>query len=139
MANKATANVAIAEVRVHERSFPNRRNGDTWARYYAAPRVYCNVNKGNDDILDDLFSGRRHNRPEAALAPVIRGLVQTYLPEATVRWSQKAGCSCGCSPAFIVSVPDTRPASWRKRTPAHEREFGALKSKDLFVDLEVTA
>ena len=28
-------------------------------------------------------------------------------PNTKVRWSQKAGCSCGCSPGFIVDAPAT--------------------------------
>ena len=42
---------------------------------------------------------------KAALMPYLHALADaTYIPDADVTFSQKAGCSCGCSPAFIAKV-----------------------------------
>lgn len=62
----------------------------------------------NETIVENLFN--RHYRPKKAL----RELLPEVFAKAGVhpdaihacvrqsRWSQKAGCSCGCSPGFIV-------------------------------------
>lgn len=57
----------------------------------------------NETVLDDLLN--RHYRPTKelkALLPEIKAKLN--IPEtATFRWSQKAGCRCGCSPGFVSS------------------------------------
>ena len=57
----------------------------------------------NETVLDDLIN--RHSRPYNEY----RRLLVDYLTEqevkldlVTIKWSQKAGCACGCSPGFIV-------------------------------------
>jgi hypothetical protein len=72
-------------------------------------RVY--VFEDGEGILDNLL--KRHNRPHTAYKKEVLPLAKAWLaankPEVTelsgdykIRWSQKAGCSCGCSPGFIV-------------------------------------
>ncbi len=111
---------AITETNLRKR--PSERRDRS---YYAAPRVYVNVDGGNDDILGDMRSGRRRNRPEQILRPLVQEFVRTYVPGATVRWSQKAGCGCGCSPAFIVKAPDS----------GYNGAHGALECADLFLSV----
>jgi hypothetical protein len=58
-----------------------------------------------ETILENLE--KRHQRPytiykKEVIPNVLR---QMGLPSYTkVRWNQKAGCGCGCSPAFIVNT-----------------------------------
>ena len=82
---KVTENKRIARAR----SFPN-------SRYNAKTRIY--VFQAKETILDNLIN--RRSRPR----DLYRALVEQVYPELTrsMRWSQKAGCSCGCSPGFIV-------------------------------------
>ena len=62
-------------------------------------------NNPNAQPIAELFSGHRHNRPyvdyrEQVMPEVLK---QMGLPKnAKYKWSQKAGCACGCSPGFIV-------------------------------------
>lgn len=68
---------------------------------------------------EDLLTGARWNRPHKEfrkhLCEIWRRL---QIDPFAVHWSQKAGCSCGCSPGFISEAP-------------------ALRGKDVFVDYEV--
>jgi hypothetical protein len=57
-----------------------------------------------ETILENLLGGRQ-NRPYAEVRRRLmkKVLKAVGLPEDTKTvWSQKAGCSCGCSPAFII-------------------------------------
>lgn len=70
-------------------------------RGYGASRTRVYFNHANESIMENLIA--RRSRP--------RDLYATYLPEVAeklglprttkFRWSQKAGCECGCSPGFI--------------------------------------
>lgn len=68
------------------------------------PRVYVWPEDFNP--LEDMASGRRWARPERAYAPMVAAIVDVIrdVPAGTtrLRWSQTAGCSCKCSPGFIV-------------------------------------
>jgi len=74
------------------------------------PRIYFFHSK--ESILDNLVN--RHDRPYK--------LYREFLPEifkkadipanTKARWSQYAGCSCPCSPGFIVEVDKRVPAFW---------------------------
>lgn len=75
----------------------DRRRDD----YYApAPRLY--VSPEGEGVLEQLTA--RWGRPVKGyrtLLPYI--LHELDLPLSTpVRWSQRAGCSCGCSPGFVL-------------------------------------
>ena len=57
----------------------------------------------DETVLENLE--QRHKRPYTIYKKEIMPdvLRQMGLPSySKVRWSQKAGCPCGCSPAFIV-------------------------------------
>ena len=76
-----------------------------WDEYYRPPRIYI-FPKG-ESILDNLFVGR-HNRPykmyrEKILPTVFEEL--RWDAKTKVRWSQYAGCTCPCSPGFVVTKP----------------------------------
>lgn len=65
-------------------------------------RVY--VHRNEETILENLCGGRRTN-PAKDLKPlVIEELKKAGIcvGEFKLRWSQKAGCNCGCSPGFVL-------------------------------------
>lgn len=68
-----------------------------------ALRVYLSP-KG-ESVGENLFFGR-HNRPHEQLRALVeKAMFRAGLKpsDAThIKWSQKAGCRCGCSPGFIV-------------------------------------
>jgi hypothetical protein len=72
----------------------------------------------NETLIQNLLE--RHSRPNKEYKKqIIPTLIKDgILPsDAIVTWSQKAGCSCGCSPGFIVKN-DT--------------------SKEIFIDIEIS-
>lgn len=85
--------------------------------YHSKPRLY--INPKGESVLCNLFYGR-HNRPvklyrEIVIPEIIQALAQKYLLDSTnikFRWSQYAGCSCPCSPGFIVSGCDRPIDIW---------------------------
>jgi len=57
-----------------------------------------------ETILENLIE--RHYRPSKLWRPFAEQALQMATGESKkykLSWSQKAGCSCGCSPGFIVS------------------------------------
>ena len=107
------------EVEVSERFRPQDRRSRTrilaqeWHEYSRPPRIY--IYPKGESILDNFFVGR-HNRPykmyrERILPTVFEKL--NWDPKTKVRWSQYAGCSCPCSPGFVVTQPTLKdPWDW---------------------------
>lgn len=68
--------------------------------------IYVHVT--NQDFakpVAELFSGWRRNNPFRDYREQVlpKAFPMLGLPSDTkVRWSQKAGCSCGCSPGFVI-------------------------------------
>lgn len=55
-----------------------------------------------ETILENLFEGR-HTRPYIEFKKLIPQILKAAgLPDQKVRWSQRAGCSCLCSPGFVT-------------------------------------
>ena len=56
----------------------------------------------DESILDNLLN--RRSRPQEEYRKLLPDVFKELNIRNTgpVRWSQKAGCSCGCSPGFIV-------------------------------------
>lgn len=72
-------------------------------------RVHVSV-KG-EGIWDDMEN--RTSRPHTLWAPLIKAeLEKRWGIEVKLRWSQKAGCSCPCSPAFFVTGGPTGLDIW---------------------------
>lgn len=62
----------------------------------------------DETILENLVN--RRNRPvQFYKDQIIPALIKQHpkLADATMRWSQKAGCRCGCSPGFILNIKAT--------------------------------
>lgn len=71
--------------------------------------VYVSV-KG-ETVLDNFVN--RRSRPYQALRPiVIEELKKANIQFESIRWSQNAGCSCGCSPGFIIQNGDIGNNYW---------------------------
>lgn len=62
-------------------------------------RVYVDVK--DESILENL--GNRTSRPYKAWKPLVEAkLKEMGIGFEKIRWSQYAGCSCPCSPGFVV-------------------------------------
>lgn len=99
----------------HERTYTTRY-GD---RYYANRRpserpdghsiVYPSFE--GEGWLDNLEN--RRARPHQILRPyVIKALTEAGIKFKSIRWSQTAGCSCPCSPGWIIQKGDTGTDYW---------------------------
>lgn len=68
------------------------------------PRLY--VWPEDETVFENLLAGRR-SRPVELYRKLLPEILERFgLPEDTkATWSQKAGCSCGCSPGFILNHP----------------------------------
>ena len=69
---------------------------------YDKTRIY--VWPDNESIIDNI--NKRRERPYTVYKKeIIPQVLAKYGWSLTtkIRWSQKAGCPCGCSPGFIVS------------------------------------
>jgi hypothetical protein len=75
--------------------------------YNAKPRLYVFVE--GENILENLAF--RTNRPSKLYRTILKEAFRRLgLPETTkAYWSQKAGCSCGCSPGFILEGSGAGP------------------------------
>jgi hypothetical protein len=85
----------------------NRESYNNWRDYSKQTRIYC-WPKG-ENLMDNLMN--RRSRPFAQYKKeVIPAVLEKMgLPTDTkVRWSQYAGCSCPCSPGFIVDGDSRR-------------------------------
>jgi len=76
------------------------------AKVYVSPK--------GDTVLSQLFD--RHDRPHKLYREIVKDRVEKELRDAGLlpegqkfgmRWSQYCGCSCPCSPGFIVSGTTT--------------------------------
>jgi len=75
------------------------------ARYRTKSRVY--IWPKGESIIENLEN--RRSRPINVYRQALReGLSNAgvTLENVNYRWSQKAGCGCGCSPGFIVDGYD---------------------------------
>ncbi len=94
----------VTEVKVIERKLKHnpRSHGRNWRDYAKPPRIYVFV---KENVFENLSN--RRVRPHTmykkfAVTPALEAL-GLDVADCTVAWKQKAGCDCGCSPAFIVT------------------------------------
>jgi hypothetical protein len=103
-----TATMVLLNTKVIPRTRDNCR---TDASYYSKPKLHIFIKDWN--VLADL-QGERWNKPHNEFKRQVLNQALTaagFDPEKIkVSWSQKAGCSCGCSPGFILNgVDDFNP------------------------------
>ena len=83
----------------------NTRSGrPNWKDYDKAPRVY--VQPKGESILENLENRRTRPYNEYRKVVADKALAELGLSSDThtLSWSQYAGCSCPCSPGFIVKA-----------------------------------
>ncbi len=67
--------------------------------YYAAPRLYISVK--DETIMENLANRKR--RPYNVYKTLIHSsMLGQIFDLGKLQWSQYAGCSCPCSPGFIL-------------------------------------
>ena len=80
-------------------------------RYEAHPRLYFSPR--GETVMEN-FLGGRHTRPYGAFRPfVMKAMAMAAAQGAVMRmdgeqapkaaWRQRAGCSCPCSPGFVLT------------------------------------
>src|SRR5579864_1378033 len=98
--------LTIKNFKVQPRQY-GAAGGRGWRSYYSAPRLY--ISHANESILENF--GNRAARPVKLYKEILEEVRKLAKLPATAafRWNQKAGCSCGCSPGFVVqNVPGNR-------------------------------
>lgn len=84
-------------------NYREKTRGVTLREYDKAPRVYISI--CNESIFENLVN--RHARPRKLFKEVAtQALKQKGIIPKKLRWSQYAGCSCPCSPGFILDDYD---------------------------------
>lgn len=75
--------------------------------FYHRPRIY--IGPDGETVMENLVKGR-HTRPYTLYKKEVLPLLfrKLGLDASSIKagWSQKAGCSCPCSPGFIVKTGD---------------------------------
>ncbi len=87
------------------KSYPHGRGGywtSTRRSYESKPRLYVGIE--GETMLENF--GYRASRPSRLYKAIMPEMLAALgLPADTqARWSQKAGCSCGCSPGFVLDI-----------------------------------
>ena len=89
---------AEGRLMIMERSIDVR--GGSWRAYDAKPRMYVHAT-GEFDVLEDMTNRRR--RPFTLWRKAIRANLAGFgIDLSEMPWSQTAGCSCPCSPGFVL-------------------------------------
>ena len=92
--NSYTCRLRDIKVTIHQRD-----SRLPWREYSAAPRMYVGVK--DESILDNMMNRKR--RPYNVYKTMIHGsLLGQMFDLSKLQWSQYAGCSCPCSPGFIL-------------------------------------
>ena len=70
-----------------------------WKAYSQSPRMYVSVS--DETVLDNLVNRKR--RPYNVYKTLIHSSgISEVLNLSELRWSQRAGCTCPCSPGFVL-------------------------------------
>ena len=94
----ATKEIEI-EVRGGTLTIMPRQNTRGWREFTKAPRMYVHV--PHETIMDNLVNRKR--RPYSIYKELVRASnVSDTLEIGKLTWSQYAGCTCPCSPGFIL-------------------------------------
>lgn len=93
------------------------------------PRVYVDAGK-SFNALEDLSNRRR--RPHHDWKPfVVEALDRIGITYERMFWSQTAGCSCGCSPGFVLRNADAPPMDVWVTLPGAPTVDESLPARDL--------
>ena len=78
------------------------------------PRIY--VHPENESIYENFFN--RRVRPVSVMKKVALKAFRDRgfdIEAADIVWQQKAGCTCGCSPAFVLTKSFVNWSAWSNR------------------------
>ena len=114
----------LVTIKEYPRSYPNRRKGITQTEWNKATRVYV------DEIGESIFENlqNRFGRPVDEYRKAALEALKHIGLDARLVWSQKAGCSCGCSPGFILRSADGKRAE--------RRVTGEYRPVDIYITIE---
>jgi len=83
--------------------YRQKNNRTRYREFNKAPRVYVSLRE--ESLIDNLFN--RRNRPTKEYRAVAKSaLKEQGITVKKMRWSQYAGCTCPCSPGFILDDYD---------------------------------
>lgn len=68
----------------------------------------------DETVYQNFVEGGRYKRPTAELKKHVADILTAAGVQAfsTPRWSQKAYCSCGCSPGFVFNAVGAQVLIW---------------------------
>lgn len=99
----------------HVRTWSTRYGNKSYSNRRASERpdghsiVYVSVD--GESVIENLVN--RRSRPYKALRPIVLEELKKHgIPFKNIRWSQRAGCSCPCSPGFIIQGGDIGQDYW---------------------------
>jgi hypothetical protein len=93
------------------------------------PRVYVDAAQPFN-VLEDLTN--RTRRPHTAWKPrVIEALARVGITGGKLHWNQRAGCSCGCSPGFILDGIDFEQVTLSVTLPGAPTVDESLPGRDI--------
>ena len=95
------ADLEVVEVTTRTRSWnPSRRDSDS---PHGRSRAYVFLQ--DENLTENLVN--RRSRPYNTWRPLVEeALTDLGLTFRSLRWSQRCGCSCPCSPGFLIDGPD---------------------------------
>ena len=98
MKNRTDIELSGATLTLFERP-ANYTNSYSRREYYKTPRLYVSVE--DETIMDNLLN--RTKRPYNVYKSLIRSSgIERFVDIGSLRWSQHAGCTCNCSPGFVL-------------------------------------
>lgn len=91
--------------------------------YTKKPRIYPSF---NESVLDNLVN--RTSRDSTTLGRILRKAMKQLELPGKVGWSQKAGCSCPCSPGWVWDAAPARDIDGEPSTRFYDVwvSFGGL-------------
>lgn len=92
-------NIQLKEFFKRDRQAPGTRG--EYKSYMSKPRVYVRMTFPGSSMVDDLVLRRMHS-PRKLKPLVIETLKENGIVVNKLKWSRYAGCSCPCSPGFII-------------------------------------
>jgi hypothetical protein len=91
------------EIMQLKRRPPYSKYGSSMKEWRSGTRIY--VGEVGESVFENLDN--RFGRPvKEYRAAVLEALTSIGITDHKLAWSQKAGCSCGCSPGFILRVKE---------------------------------
>lgn len=101
----------------------------SYAEWEEKPRLYISI---DGETLNENFAFRFDRPSDEYRLHLDRIFEALRIPVGTkARWSQKAGCSCGCSPGFILTIPWTKRRNLTTRRIAHLDFWATLRGEGL--------